>query len=208
MPEEHEITEENVKQFLTGWLTPYVHDIWWEQKNDFGCGVFSVKGTGGKKPDMIIRYRREVVAVEVKMGLKSKELYNAFPQILDYYNDVTECYIDGQPLKITGYVVATKNSIDGRLFREECFSRYESMDKSRREIADQGRLPHNEYERTEMFTRILWRMTSWREGVFIGALLSSALDDENTRYPKILGKEGKQQFFTEVEDEPDRSRRI
>lgn len=198
MSEEREITEEDVKQLLTGWLTGFVDDVRWEKKNAWNNHTFSVDGRC--KPDIIIRYGDKTVAIEVKMSTKSKNIYNAFPQIIKYYENVKTCHIDEKSYAITGYIVATECSLlRGRLFRREQIKTYEEMDSGRKDAAHRRELPRNEYERTEMFTRLLWRMLDymelWREDVFIGALLSGMLDDPNARDPRILGKVGKDQFF-------------
>ena len=192
-------TEEDVKYQLSGWLETFGIDVFWGKKNAYDYDVFKVR-TGTKKPDLLILWKDNVVLIEVKDASKNRSnVYDAFFQILGYWDDISECHVNGKKMNVTGWLVATQFSIDGRLFNHEPIEGYESFSNGRKNAAVQGLLPFSEHVLTEMFIRLLWRREKPKRNVFIGALLSSKLNYPNSPpVPMVLGKRNGQQIFKEV----------
>lgn len=190
-------TEEIVKRDVSMWTTDFGIDVWWEKKNAYGYGVFSVP-TGRKKPDLLIRWKDNIVLIEVKNAESCSNVYNSFFQLLGYYNNISTVTVDNKQFNVTGFVVATQYSIQGHLFPDEQITTYESFTDGRKRAVREGCLPPAEYTLSEMFTRLLWR-TKQKKDVFIGALLSSALSfPSGDPVPTILAKKNGKQFFEEV----------
>ena len=189
--------EEEVKDEISTWLIENGVDVWWEKKNSYGYDIFST-ATGTKKPDLLIRWKDNVVLVEVKNAESYSNVYNSFFQLLGYYNRITTITIGNQHLDVTGFIIATQYSPVGRLFPKEPLETFESFKEQRKRAAIAGYIPFSEYKLTEMFIRLL-RRARQREDVFIGALLSSVLNfPSNEAIPTILAKRNGKQIFKEV----------
>jgi len=189
--------EEAVKHCLSTWLKENGVDVWWEKKNSYGYDIFSVP-TGAKKPDLLIRWKDNVVLVEVKNAKSHSNVYDSFFQLLGYYNNISTVTVNANRLCVTGFVAATQYSIQGHLFPTEPLETYESFGDGRKTAISNGYLPYSEYKMTEMFVRLLWRARQ-KPDVFIGALLSSVLNfPSNQVIPTILAKRNGQQVFKEV----------
>ena len=189
--------EEQVKNEISTWLIENGVDVWWEKKNSYGYDIFSTT-TGTKKPDLLIRWKDNVVLVEVKNAESYSNVYNSFFQLLGYYNRISTITIGNQHLDVTGFIIATQYSPVGRLFPKEPLETFESFKEQRKRAAIAGYIPFSEYKLTEMFIRLLWRARQ-KPDVFIGALLSSVLNfPSNEAIPTILAKRNGQQIFKEV----------
>lgn len=189
--------EEAVKNEIGVWLNENGIDVCWKKKNVFGYDVFSAP-TGAKKPDLLIRWKDNVVLVEVKYAKSYSNVYDSFFQLLGYYNNIPCVSVDDQQMYVTGFIIATQYSIQGRLFPHEPLETYESFGVKRKEAAVGGQIPFSEYKLTEMFTRLLWRAKR-KPDVFIGTLLSSVLNCPNEApIPMILAKLNGHQIFKEV----------
>jgi len=64
-PDSIRYQEEDVKHGISAWLIENGIDVWWEKKNSYGYDIFSTT-TGAKKPDLLIKWKDNVVLVEVK----------------------------------------------------------------------------------------------------------------------------------------------
>jgi len=189
--------EEDVKHDISTWLNKNEIDVWWEKKNSYGYDIFSTT-TGAKKPDLLIKWKDNVVLVEVKDAKSHSNVYDSFFQLLGYYNNISAVTADNQRLNVTGFVVATQYSTQGHLFPNEPLETYESFANGRKRAISEGYLPYSEYKMTEMFIRLLWRARQ-KPDVFIGALLSSVLNfPREDAIPTVLAKRNGQQIFKEV----------
>lgn len=189
--------EETVKNEISKWLEDNGVDVYWEKKNDYGYGVFTTT-TGTKKPDLCLIWKNHVVLVEVKDAESFSNVYDAFFQIIGYYNNITTVSIGGKRFNVTGFVVATQYSVCGRLFPSEPIIEFKDFGPGRQKAAIESHLPFSEYKLTEMFTRLLWRSPQLKD-MMIGTLVSSRLMYPNSPpVPTILGKQKGHQFFEEV----------
>ena len=146
----------------------------------------------------LIRWKDNIVLVEVKNAESYSGVYDSFFQLLRYYNNISAATADNKRLDITGFIAATQYSIQGHLFSKEPLETYESFGDGRKYAASEGFLPYSEYKMTEMFIRLLWRAKQ-KPDVFIGALLSSVLNfPRGDAIPTILAKQNGQQIFKEV----------
>ena len=108
--------EEQAETLLWDWLmtkSSFVKEVYFNRKNELN-GVFSVKGTHGKKPDLVIKMDRgfgiEYMAVEVKSSKRGKDVYDAC-KILDYMEDYfigkVKYFIGKEEIKINHFSIAT-----------------------------------------------------------------------------------------------------
>lgn len=137
-------------------------EIFFNSINEVGCVIFTTRGKVNK-PDLIIKVDRgfgnEYIAIEVKTSDTDRNVLDS-GKILDYYLDYvtkeTAYYINCEEIKIKYFVVATENSINGFLFKNESNIvnnlTYKPQTKM---LAEMGILPSMEYERTRQFTRDL-----------------------------------------------------
>jgi hypothetical protein len=189
--------EEDVKHGISAWLIKNGIDVWWEKKNAYGYGVFTAP-TGTKKPDLLIRWKDNVVLAEVKNAESCSNVYDSFFQLLGYYNNISTITVDNERLNVTGFIAASQYSIQGHLFPDETLQTYETFGDGRKYAISNGYLPYSEYKMTEMFIRLLWRAKQ-KPDIFIGALLSSVLNfPSDTPIPSMLAKRNGQQVFKEV----------
>ncbi len=192
-----QMREDDVKQSISRWLIDNRIEVWWEKKNDYGHGVFTTV-TGTRKPDLLLKWKDNVVLTEVKNATSFSNVYDSFFQLLGYYNNISTVSVNNERLAVTGFVAATQCSIQGHLFTYEPLQTYETFGDGRRQAISQGYLPYSEYKLSEMFVRLLWRAKQ-KPDVFIGALLSSVLNfPSDDPIPTILAKRNGQQVFKEV----------
>lgn len=189
--------EEDVKHGISAWLIENGIDVWWEKKNAYGYGIFTTP-SGTKKPDLLIRWKDNVVLAEVKNAESCSNVYDSFFQLLGYYNNISTVTVDNKRLNVTGFIAASQYSIHGHLFPNETLQTYETFGDGRKHAISNGYLPYSEYKMTEMFIRLLWRAKQ-KPDVFIGALLSSVLNFPSDKpIPAMLAKRNGQQVFKEV----------
>ena len=188
-------SEKEVKEYLTIWLQHYPCEVIDESRfrTDYGKG-------GMKRPDLLVKSRIGSVLIEVKNADRDKNIYDSFFQILDYHRNIHTVTVDKhEKLDVTGFVVATQCSPKGRLFEFETLKTFNTFSKKRKEAVDNCYIPRNEYDRTEMFTRLLWRgiMNDDRiQQPFIGVLVSDELNGGDlTRNPAIIGSSNGDQFY-------------
>lgn len=192
--------ETEVKQAVSDWLESFGCKIWWERKNKvYDYPVFKAKrGRAGttEKPDILILTNGKYSMCETKNAEHKKNVYDALFQTLRYAtNGDMEYFINGstEPILISGYMVATQHSINGRLFQSDHEKLNESMSESRLyAINVLQELPQREYLMTEQFTRIIWRGAKKFNCEYkVGTLLSNVLNMEYPT-PLFLYKQGKQ----------------
>lgn len=190
--------EDIVKNDISTWVSEFGIDVLWEKKNRYGHNIFHTD-TGAKKPDLLFIWKDNIVLVEVKYAESYSNVYDAFFQLLGYYNDISTVEIENKQLHVTGFLIATQYCKQGRLFSKEPFETYPEFGDGRKHAATNGYLPFSEYKLSEMFIRLLWRYPKRKQDVFIGGLFSSVLNyPDSPAVPMIIGKRNKQQIYKEI----------
>ena len=165
--------EEYAEIILYTWLKTgsKIKRIFFNRKNNYTENVFQVKGTHGRKPDFLIEfdtgYGIEYIATEIKSSKRGKDVYDAC-KILDYYEEYftgkAKYFIDGKEINIKHFAIATENSPEGHLLKNEkdIVDNYEDEDNPeyKKKLVDMGCYPQLEYFATALYLRILW--ANWR----------------------------------------------
>jgi hypothetical protein len=137
-------------------------EVYFNSKNELDYGTFTTRGKSDR-PDLIIKMDRgfgeEYIAIEVKTSDNDRNVLDS-GKILDYYLDYvtgqTTYYINCEEIKIKYFLIATENSINGYLFKNESSIinnlTYKEQTKT---LAEIGILPSMEYERTRQYIRNL-----------------------------------------------------
>lgn len=159
--------EESAKVVLSGWLLKNWIDVWWEQRNSHGYKTFSVKGTHGRRPDMILKTVIDnYFVVEVKTGEESRSLMSA-SKILDYYSDFVsgkaKYFVNNKEIEPSLFLIATKYSVDGKLFENDSLIQKGETSTGRLTAQRFGSIPKNEYRRSSDFVRTLWQTSRWKK---------------------------------------------
>lgn len=163
--------EEKVEIILWDWLKTKgenIKEVYFNRINKLNSPVFTTTGIN-KKPDFIIKIERgygiEYIALEIKNSNQSKDVHDS-GKILMYYENyisgLTKYFINNEEIKINHFAVATENSIEGHLFKEEkeTIANGLSDDGWRVLNSQYGYIPDVEYIRTSDFQRRLW--SEWR----------------------------------------------
>jgi len=183
--------ERSVKEQIIGWLRSYRCEVIDENRFTTCYGRY-----GMKRPDLLVKCSSGSFLIEVKNAVHDSNVFDSFFQILKYHDNIDAVTVDKRDeLNITGIVVATQFSMYGRLFAFEKLLEYIDFGEGRQGDADRGNLPRREYDRTEMFTRLLWRGIDSDRPIFIGTLVSNILNDEKDFTPMIIGSKNKKQFY-------------
>jgi hypothetical protein len=131
------------------------------------------------KPDMIF-FSKVIgfVAVEIKDGDEARKIYDG-SKILEYHRQYKEgkvkYYINDSVIPISLFIMATQNSVNGKLFTFD--------DLTRKNEKIWGGHPETEYQRTADYIRHIWgswRKTRRKNEAGIGILLSGVLDGKQT----------------------------
>lgn len=200
--------EHTAKHELTEWLHKHGVGVYWEESNPWGYPTFSSHGTGDK-PDMILRTDEFTLVVEFKSGGSVGELYDATLQTHRYWRqlstDSMRLTVHSSPISVDGVLTASGGSKEGRLFPRyaETKQTYEDHDEGRKWCTEANILPRAEFKMTEQHTRLLWRLSkrddiTIDEPPYIGALLSTNIDDETRPRPAVLWNEGNRNQNWEV----------
>ena len=153
--------EHEVKISVGDWLTDQGLKVFDERKNIQRpqWGVFEVKNIErGKHPDLLVQgiitaakiSRSAYVAIELKRGYKHRDILDGFDAILQYFTDYmwgAEYIVDGEPIEISAFVLATFFSQYGYLFKGE--GKFDP-----RNIV---RGPWDSHPMTFTISRLLWR---------------------------------------------------
>jgi len=184
--------EKEVYKELSTWLKTYDVDSW----INHGEKKFKIIGER-RKPDMVIYSKKlnEYIAIEVKQGHISHDIYNA-TKIIDYLNDYNtnnvQYIINDHHIKISSFVVASVYSIFGHLFMDEGGEAIDSVNKEHNN-KQWGQLnnrhhiePRWEYPKTHMYLRQLWanwkRIRERKEGPGVGIILNDTLNKNELTY--------------------------
>jgi hypothetical protein len=144
------MNEDDVVREIGIWIQNSCPKVTILQDKDDYYSKFTVKGTHGKKPDLVV-INCENTAIEVKTGDKGSVVSNR-SGIVDYFEDYCEGrarYLDnnGYPLKIDNFVIATRYSQLGRLLKNEVI-REDRKDSNRLWAAKNNYIPLHEYTQT------------------------------------------------------------
>lgn len=174
--------EQLIEERLAHWLSANGCDVFYNRKiGTLGNkNVFTTKGETSHRPDMVV-FTKHIgfVAIEIKDGDEERKIYDG-NKILEYQKQYTEkktkYYIKDSEIPISLFVMASQNSVNGKLFTKE-----EEMFFNDTKYVGH---PEKEYSRSGEYIRNLWgtwriRRTKGEAG--IGILLSAALDNGETR---------------------------
>lgn len=178
--------EDEVRLMLSKWLRSGNVDIYWDRDHSYGWGTFDPGQRA--RPDLIVDGPVKTYAIEVKSGEESSEIHDALPQLVNYWqqvvNDETEYKVNGKPIEIDAFLLATKHSPHGRLYDGQGESDVirTGVSEGRQKAVSAGQLPKREFNASERIIRAVWRFSKDREPdaqLGIGALLSSRLDGDD-----------------------------
>jgi len=187
--------ETYVKYAVSTWLEGFGCNIWWERKNEkyptFKARI-DEKGTV-EKPDILIQIPNgKYYMCEAKNAEHKSNVYDALFQTLRYAKNETKYFIGGNPIKISGFMVATQHSIHGRLFAPEYDECITEFGEGRVYAIDRGELPQSEHIMTEQFTRVIWRGAKKFEcSQKVGVLWNDVIKKNQLPQPLLLNKQEK-----------------
>jgi hypothetical protein len=184
--------EDKVNQKLSQWLARQQQvRVLWDRKRSYGHGTFSVSGTSGSKPDLVIEGPGSTYAVEVKRGGKSGQLYKGVEQTIQYWchleSGEAEYTSQGELLDIEAVLLATKYSPSGHLFHNNHRKdpRRSGRGDGSQQAAARSLIPSVEHTASETLVRlqnsaakILGEQQGLSGKTGVGALLSSVLDGD------------------------------
>ena len=164
--------EERSEIILWDWLkvnsNGIIKEIYFNRINQIGCKTFTTSGIN-KKPDFIISFDRgfgiEYIAIEIKSIESSRNIHNSGKILMYYENYIlnkTKYFVDGKEIKINHFAIATENSPNGKLFKDDkvLITNTTSSDEWREKNSKLKLIPEFEYQRTSDFLRRLW--AEWR----------------------------------------------
>ncbi len=183
--------EKQTYQNLSQWIVRHMDvTVYWNETNNLGYDTF--RTSGNRIPDLLTQGSKTLV-YEVKDADGtatedggSNHVNNGVMQLIEYWstyvNGDVDYLIDGEPVQIDGFVLATNMSPFGRLYMHNGNSDVlRTGDGDGRQKAVQyNQLPNNEFNATERTVRLMWRFAEHQHentGVSIGALLSTRLDE-------------------------------
>lgn len=185
--------EKQTYRDLSRWIARHTDaSVYWNEANDLGYDTF--RTSGERIPDLLTRGTKTFV-YEVKDADGtvtedggSNHVNDGVMQLIEYWSayvdgDV-EYLVDGEPVDIDGFVLATNMSPFGRLYmRGENSDVLRTGDGEGRQKAVQyNQVPNNEFNATERAIRLMWRFAEHQHSdtnVSIGALLSTRLDEQD-----------------------------
>jgi len=172
------IEKEAIRTIIAPWLEEAGYSVYIADR-------FSVRRSGGRRPDVICGMKNVWSAIEVKRG-KIADIQNSY-KIVGYateYCDGANYFVDGVEIKMTNFLVATEFSPKGYLFKDDVFP----TDRWKKKQAEQHRKrdfiePYWEMQRSADFVRSVWK--TWKDrdnmrNLNIGILLSSVNDSQIT----------------------------
>jgi hypothetical protein len=186
--------EDQVKIDLSNWFESHGAEVFWEKEPSYGRDVFSTTTT--RRPDLLVRGRKQDYAVEVKPGDAGGGIHDGVIQTWDYWRRVADESVqeyyeaDGDRLEPDAFLLATEYAPDGKLFYR--WGHRETVrDRPAAERLDYFDppihfLPDWEFSMTESNTRLLWRLAdrdtdnvgTVTDPPGIGTVLSDRLDGQ------------------------------
>lgn len=160
--------ERKVEILLYNWLKnkgDNIKEVYFNSKNEINAPVFKVSGDQSK-PDFIIKINinsnDEYCVVEIKDNSKSRNVKDS-DKILNLYmkkylEKYTSYVINEKQIKIKYFLVATQDSLNGKLYnkRDSLIDNY--LDSKKKYLSETLKLiPRYEGQRTYDFVRQLFR---------------------------------------------------
>lgn len=177
--------EDNLNQYLSRWLRGEDRTVFWDRDKSYGNGTFSV--TTRRRPDLVIQGKNRNYAVEVKRAEDSGNVHDGAEQVFQYWcdliNDDATYTVHGKSIKIDAVLLATRYSVEGRLFHnwKKKDVRRSGRSEGAQRAAELGQIPQIEHATSESLIRLLHRFARSYDDeadIGIGGLLSSALDGD------------------------------
>lgn len=175
--------EDEVRIKLSRWLADHGAKVYWDRKPAYGYNTFSPGQRA--RPDLLVEGQFNTYALEVKVGDDSSKIHDGLPQTVGYWeavvNGETNYRVDGKPVDIDAFLLATGHSPFGRLFPAEGEKDVlrTKTGEGRQKAVKAGHIPKREFGSSETAIRAMWRFAKERNkdaSLGIGALLSSRLD--------------------------------
>jgi len=188
--------EREVEIKLWDWLKTdkarSVEEVYFNSKNEVNAPVFKVGGTQ-KKPDLIIKHNdgwgNKYCVVEVKDNSSSLNILKG-DKIIDVYfknyvEGKTKYLINDSEIKIDSFVIATQDSPNGFLFKNETLidNWKDKKSKSKYLVSKKYKIiPRKEGNRTFEFIRQLWHTynkirNNYGTKVGVGILIGNSEDN-------------------------------
>lgn len=191
--------EDGVRLDISSWLRSDDVQVYWDRDHGHGWGTFDV--TQQARFDLVVDGVSNTYAVEVKVGDDSGKIHDGFAQLVRYWrgyvDDEYKVLLNGTPVNVDAFLIATKNSPHGRIYQAKGEGDVLRTGTSggRQKAVAAGQLPNREFNATERAIRVTWRLTKEQRPdatCGIGALLSSRLDGDDGgadhAYPAALYK--------------------
>ena len=198
--------EVRTKRTLSKWFCEHGAKVWWEGDNSFDYPTFDASGKQSQ-PDLVVanseRIRDTATVLEVKTGADSAAVYDGVIQTYRYWRDYARGeqqyeIANGIVLEPETFAIATKYSLEGRLFDSNSDMLRSEYGDGRQYAAKNGWLPMQEYNRSEAMRCILIRLvrdltpnnTKEHKQTSlpgIGAVYSSVLDEAAKNQGRLPG---------------------
>lgn len=187
--------ERKVEIKLWDWLitkSSYTKKIYFNSVNEIGVETFNVIGNQ-KKPDFILKisneYGDKYCAVEIKDNSSSLNVLRADKIVDIYYKNYvekkTEYIINNNKINIDFFVIATQDSINGYLFKNETLiDNWDDKETSSKYIVSKKYkiIPRMEGNRTFEYIRSLWNFfgkyrNNYDKKAGVGILIANTEDN-------------------------------
>lgn len=185
--------ERKVEIKLWDWIktkSTSINEVYFNSKNEINAPIFKVKGIQ-KKPDLIFNSDIGYIVVEVKDNSSSKNILRA-DKIIDIYfknyiEKKTKYIINNTEIDIKYFLIATQDSINGFLFKNEKLLDNWSNESSKSKYNASKIykiIPRFEGNRTFEFIRQLWHnygkiRNNYNKKVGLGILISNTENNFN-----------------------------
>ena len=167
-----------IRNIIVPWLEDTGYSVYIEKQ-------FVVKGSGGRRPDIICGTKNVWSAIEVKIG-KIADIQSSY-KIIEYateYRGGARYFVDDVEILITNFLVATEFSTKGYLFKDDVLPSKKWREKQAEQHTKRPFIePYWEMQRSADFVRSVWKIWKDRDNMRnlnIGVLLSSVNDSQKT----------------------------
>lgn len=185
--------ERKIEIKLWDWLktkSTYVKEIYFNSKNEINAPMFKVIGIQ-KKPDLILDTDKGYIVIEVKDNSTSRNIFHG-DKIIDIYfknyvEEKTKYIINNMEIKIKHFLIATQDSINGYLYKNEIlFDNWINIESQSKLLASKKYkiIPRMEGSRTFEFIRHLWHdygkvRNNYNKKIGLGILIANTEDKFN-----------------------------
>jgi len=157
--------EEKAEIKIWDWLKTKginIIEIYFNRINQINALKFRVEGNSQEKPDFIVSFQGvneiEFIAIEIKDNKKSMQVQDS-QKIINYYKKYfskeTKYFIENKEIKINYFLVATNNSPEGHLFKDELKTGFQDNKEDHESLLKYNLFPRYEFQRTHDFMRSL-----------------------------------------------------